>query len=58
MTQNEFMKLLDRLWPEENPAVEGDTWWLTLEALLGMRRAGADLIITYAAKDVCGWLKG
>ncbi|NBV20381.1 MAG: porphobilinogen synthase [Proteobacteria bacterium] len=31
---------------------------VTLEALLGMRRAGADIIITYAAKDVCGWLKG
>ena len=31
---------------------------VTLEALLGMRRAGADLIITYSAKDVCGWLKG
>jgi porphobilinogen synthase len=31
---------------------------VTLEALLGMRRAGADIIITYAAKEVCGWLKG
>ncbi|NDA67467.1 MAG: porphobilinogen synthase, partial [Verrucomicrobia bacterium] len=31
---------------------------VTLEALLGMRRAGADIIITYAAQDVCGWLKG
>lgn len=30
---------------------------VTLEALLGMRRAGADVIITYAAKEVCGWLR-
>jgi porphobilinogen synthase len=29
---------------------------LTLESLLAMRRAGADLIITYAARDVAGWL--
>ncbi len=29
----------------------------TLEALLGMRRAGADIIITYAAMDVVKWLK-
>ena len=28
----------------------------TLESLLGIRRAGADLIITYAAKDVARWL--
>jgi porphobilinogen synthase len=27
-----------------------------LEALLGMRRAGADAIITYHAKDVATWL--
>ena len=31
---------------------------VTLEALLGMRRAGADIIITYSAMEVCGWLKG
>ncbi|MEN9572629.1 MAG: porphobilinogen synthase [Verrucomicrobiota bacterium] len=31
---------------------------VTMESLLGMRRAGADILITYAAKDVCGWLKG
>jgi porphobilinogen synthase len=30
---------------------------LTLECLLAMRRAGADLLITYAAKDVARWLK-
>jgi porphobilinogen synthase len=30
---------------------------VTLEALLGMRRAGADIIITYAAMDVARWLK-
>lgn len=28
----------------------------TLESLLGIRRAGADLIITYAAKQVARWL--
>jgi porphobilinogen synthase len=31
---------------------------VTLESLLGMRRAGADVIITYAARDVATWLKG
>jgi len=29
---------------------------VALEALTGMRRAGADAIITYHAKDVAGWL--
>jgi porphobilinogen synthase len=29
---------------------------VTLESLLGMRRAGADIIITYAAKEAAGWL--
>jgi porphobilinogen synthase len=28
-----------------------------LETLTGIRRAGADMIITYHAKDVAGWLK-
>lgn len=28
-----------------------------LESLLAMRRAGADILITYAAVDVAGWLK-
>jgi porphobilinogen synthase len=28
-----------------------------LEALTGIRRAGADLIITYHAKDVASWLR-
>jgi porphobilinogen synthase len=28
-----------------------------LEALTGIRRAGADLVITYHAKDVAGWLR-
>ncbi|MEH7300174.1 porphobilinogen synthase, partial [Neobacillus drentensis] len=28
-----------------------------LEMLMGMKRAGADLIITYAAKDAIRWLK-
>jgi porphobilinogen synthase len=30
---------------------------VTLESLLSMRRAGADIIITYSAADVAGWLK-
>ena len=31
---------------------------VTLESLLAMRRAGADILITYAALDVAKWLKG
>jgi len=31
---------------------------VTLESLLAMRRAGADILITYAATDVARWLKG
>jgi porphobilinogen synthase len=31
---------------------------VTLESLLAMRRAGADIIITYAATQVARWLKG
>jgi porphobilinogen synthase len=31
---------------------------LTLESLLAMRRAGADILITYAAADAARWLKG
>ena len=27
-----------------------------LEALTGIRRAGADIVITYHAKDVASWL--
>jgi porphobilinogen synthase len=30
---------------------------VTLESLLAMRRAGADILITYAAKEVAQWLK-
>ena len=30
---------------------------VTLESLLAMRRAGADILITYAARDVAQWLK-
>ena len=30
---------------------------VTLESLLAMRRAGADIIITYAARDVARWLR-
>jgi porphobilinogen synthase len=29
---------------------------VTLESLLAMRRAGADILITYSATDVAGWL--
>jgi porphobilinogen synthase len=35
-----------------------DECGVVLEALLGMRRAGADAIITYHAKDVATWLGG
>ena len=31
---------------------------VTLESLLAMRRAGADILITYAAADVARWLNG
>lgn len=31
---------------------------VTLESLLAMRRAGADILITYAALDVARWLSG
>ena len=31
---------------------------VTLESLLAMRRAGADILITYAATDVARWLRG
>lgn len=30
---------------------------LTMESLLAMRRAGADILITYAAREAAGWLK-
>ena len=30
---------------------------VTMESLLAMRRAGADILITYSAKEVAGWLK-
>jgi porphobilinogen synthase len=30
---------------------------VTLESLLAMRRAGADVIITYQAAQVAGWLR-
>src|SRR6266478_3694591 len=35
----------------------GDEKALMLESLLAMRRAGADIIITYAAVEVASWLK-
>lgn len=31
---------------------------VVLEMLTGMKRAGADIIITYFAKDAARWLKG
>ena len=30
---------------------------VVLESLLGMKRAGADILITYSAADVARWLK-
>ncbi|MBG7606679.1 MAG: porphobilinogen synthase [Verrucomicrobia bacterium] len=30
---------------------------VVMESLLGIKRAGADMILTYFAKDVAGWLK-
>ena len=30
---------------------------VTLESLLAMRRAGADILVTYAATDVARWLR-
>jgi porphobilinogen synthase len=30
---------------------------VVLEALTGIKRAGADMIITYHAKDAVGWLR-
>ena len=41
-------------------AVKGwiDERAVTMESLLAMRRAGADILITYAAADVAKWLKG
>ena len=38
----------ERGWVDERAAV--------LESLMGIRRAGADLIITYYARQVAGWL--
>jgi porphobilinogen synthase len=29
---------------------------VVMESLLGIKRAGADMILTYFAKDVAGWL--
>jgi porphobilinogen synthase len=31
---------------------------VVLEALTSIRRAGADLVLTYHAKDAAGWLAG
>jgi porphobilinogen synthase len=31
---------------------------VTMESLVAMRRAGADILITYSARDVARWLKG
>ena len=39
----------DAGWLDERAAV--------LEALTGIRRAGADIVITYHAKDVARWLQ-
>ena len=39
-----------RGWVDEKP--------VTLELLTSIQRAGADIIITYHAKEVAGWLRG
>ncbi len=31
---------------------------IVMETMLGFKRAGADLIITYFAKDICRYLEG
>jgi len=36
-------------------AIEGGA--VVLEALTGIRRAGADLVVTYHAKDAAAWLQ-
>ena len=30
---------------------------VTMESILAMRRAGADIIITYAAREIARWLR-
>jgi porphobilinogen synthase len=40
----------ERGWIDERRAV--------METVTSMRRAGADMILTYFAKDIAGWLKG
>ena len=42
------MIVAERGWLDEREA--------TLETVVGLRRAGADLIITYAAEDIATWL--
>ena len=39
----------ERGWIDERP--------LTMASLMAMRRAGADMILTYAATKAAGWLK-
>ncbi len=43
----------------KNAAAQGliDEQRIVLETLTGMKRAGADIILTYHAKDVAGWLE-
>ena len=41
---------------KEGAAVALDERAAVLEALTGIRRAGADIVITYHAKDVAAWL--
>jgi porphobilinogen synthase len=31
---------------------------VAIESLMGIKRAGADMILTYYAKRAAGWLKG
>jgi porphobilinogen synthase len=34
-----------------------DEQTVTLESLMALRRAGADILITYAARDAARWLR-
>jgi porphobilinogen synthase len=45
--EHAMIKAADKGWLDERAVL--------LESLLSIRRAGADIIITYAAVDVAGW---
>ena len=39
------------------PPGEGSKSWATLEMLISIKRAGADIILTYFARDAAQWLR-